>query len=111
MMTLGLDIDGTITRHPAFFAAMSQAFRAVGHRVVIITFREDRERTLKDLAAWGVVFDELVTSSLSEQLEHGVNEWKGVVCQAYGVQVLIDDDADVVKALGPPTLGLLVVPG
>lgn len=109
-MVLGLDIDGTITRHPGFFAALSQAFRAAGHRVVIITFREDRESTQKDLAEWGIVFDELVTSSVSEHLEHGVNAWKGVVCQKRGVQVLIDDDADVLKELRVPTLGLLVVP-
>jgi len=39
-MNVGLDIDGTITEHPAFFALLSTAFRAAGHRVLIFTYRD-----------------------------------------------------------------------
>ena len=40
-MVIGLDIDGTITRHPEFFAFISQALVQGGHRLVVITFRKD----------------------------------------------------------------------
>lgn len=53
-MTLGLDIDDTITRHPAFFALVAAAMLDAGHRVVIITMRVDRPRAMADLARMGV---------------------------------------------------------
>ena len=109
-MVLGIDIDGTITRNPPFFAALARAFRMTGNRVVVITFREDREGTVKDLAGWGVEYDVLVTSSLAEHLEHGVDQWKGVVCVNHGVDALIDDDLTVLHELRGSTIGLLVMP-
>ena len=96
-MVIGLDIDDTITRHPEFFALMSQALVAAGHEVVIITFRDDREATQEDLESWGVAYTKLVTSSLEAHLEHGVDEWKGVVCSEHGVEVFFDDDPDVIR--------------
>jgi hypothetical protein len=110
LMILGLDIDGTITRHPEFFAALANGFRAAGHRVVIITFRQDRESTVSDLREWGIGYDELVTSTVSEHLKHGVDAWKGAVCESRGVHVLIDDDATVLGSLRPGTIGLMVLP-
>lgn len=65
-MVIGLDIDGTITRHPNFFAFISQALVQGGHQVVVITFREDRKSAADDLAVWGVAYSELITWSFQE---------------------------------------------
>jgi hypothetical protein len=37
-MVIGLDIDGTISRAPKFFAFLSQAALKAGHDVVVITW-------------------------------------------------------------------------
>ncbi len=39
-MKAALDIDGTITERPEFFAVLSRALRAAGHRVLILTYRD-----------------------------------------------------------------------
>ena len=59
-MRIAFDIDDTITRCPEFFAIISKALIASGHRVYVLTYREDREFAEQDLAERGVVFDELV---------------------------------------------------
>lgn len=42
-MVIGLDIDGTINRHPKVFALLSDALMSAGREVIVITFREDRK--------------------------------------------------------------------
>lgn len=100
-MIIGLDIDDTITRHPAFFASITTRLAEDGHRIVIITFREDRSRTEAALAEWGIRYHELVTSSLGAHLEHGVNEWKAVVCREHGVEIFFEDDPSVLRHVDP----------
>jgi len=39
-MNVALDIDGTISENPRFFALLASALRAGGHRVVILTYRD-----------------------------------------------------------------------
>lgn len=94
-MVIALDIDGTIDRHPEFFAHLSQSLSSAGHRVVVITFREDERETAAALEAWGVRFHELIVNDLDEQLTVGVLEWKGVVCRRLGVDVFFEDDLEV----------------
>lgn len=108
-MTFAFDIDGTITRAPDVFAAMAAALRQAGHGVVIVTFREDREGALRDLASWGVAFDTLIISDSREMMALGAERWKGVVCRRLGAAVLIDDDEDVIAALPEEVVGLRVV--
>lgn len=42
-MLIGLDYDGTITADKAFWKAFIYMARAVGHEVVIVTMRYERE--------------------------------------------------------------------
>jgi hypothetical protein len=101
-MNIGLDIDGTITDHPAFFALLSQAFRAAGHRVLIFTYR-DPERAAHaraELAGWGVEFDDLVFApSLAA---------KGELCRRYDVAVFIDDQDECIADVPESTMVLKV---
>jgi hypothetical protein len=63
-MNIALDIDGTITRRPAFFTILSRAIRLDGGKVFVVTSRSnspDVERqTRRELRSWGVQFDRLV---------------------------------------------------
>lgn len=96
-LVIALDIDDTITAHPAFFAFLSQSAIAAGHEVLIITFREDRVAAESDLRALGIVWSKLITSTVVEHLEHGIDEWKGWVCREHAVDIFFDDMPEVME--------------
>ena len=91
-MKVALDIDGTISEHPQFFAMLSTALRSDGHRVLILTYRDssqaEREKTEAELAAWGVGFDELVFANSLEE--------KGKLCAAHGINLFFDDQDECI---------------
>ena len=98
-MKVALDIDGTISEHPEFFAVLSAALRGAGHQVIVLTYRdpERAEATRRQLADWGVVFDELVIAPALEA--------KGELCAAHGVDLFFDDQDECI--VGVPA-GVLV---
>jgi len=53
---IALDIDGTISQAPEFFAFLSRQWPGP---VYVITYREDRKRAMAELKAWGICCDEL----------------------------------------------------
>jgi hypothetical protein len=108
-LVIGLDIDGTITRHPAFFALLSQAAVAAGHEVVVITFREDRHGAATDLARWGIAYGRLVSWSLDDWPAEDACAWKGHVCGELGVEVLFEDDPEVLCHVDPSVVSMMVV--
>ena len=108
-MVIGLDIDGTITRHPEFFSLLSQSMVNAGHKVIIITFRENYRATKDYLGQCGIAYSELITSTLESCFEHGVDEWKGVVCRKYGVEIFFEDDLRVIKHIEQSTLCLVPI--
>lgn len=89
-MTIALDIDGTISEHPEFFALLSAAFRRAGHRVLVLTYRDPAraDATREQLARWGVEFDELVIA--------GSLGGKGELCAAHGVDLFFDDQDECI---------------
>jgi uncharacterized HAD superfamily protein len=89
-LTIALDIDGTISERPAFFALLAAAFRAAGHRVIVLTYRDPARAavTREQLAAWGVGFDDLV---IAPSLEG-----KGRLCAAHAVDVFFDDQDECI---------------
>ena len=109
-MVIGLDIDDTITRNPEFFAFLSHSAVNVGHKVIIITFREDREATQKALEGWNIVYDELITSTLESSFQYGVDGWKAAMCKEHKVDIFFDDDSSVIKHIDASTLCLMPVP-
>ena len=85
-MTVAFDVDGVITEAPAFFAVVTQALRAAGHRVLLITdFAEHfREQRVRELAGYGVEYDALVITGS-----------KARRCREEGVDVMVDDEPEV----------------
>lgn len=103
-MVIALDIDDTITRHPPFFALLTQGLTQAGHRVLIITFRDDPEVATEDLRQWGIVYHELICWSMDQCDLGDVDAWKATVCRKYGVDVLFEDDPDVLAHVDPATV-------
>ncbi len=92
-MRIALDIDGTISEHPEFFAVLSSALRAAGHYVLVLTYRDpaNTDSTKAQLAGWCVEFDELV---IAPSLEG-----KGELCAAHGVNLFFDDQDECIATV------------
>lgn len=89
-MNVALDIDGTISEHPQFFAVLSSALRAAGHRVIVLTYRNPDwvAATEAKLKEWGIAFDELVIApSLTS---------KGALCASLDVDLFFDDQDECI---------------
>jgi uncharacterized HAD superfamily protein len=84
--TLGLDLDGTITDAPKFFSAWTKSWPG---RVVIITYRTDREKTIRDLEEYEIHYDDLV---LVDRMDG-----KAAVIAEYGVTMYVDDQPEMLK--------------
>ena len=89
MMNLGLDIDGTIDENPEFFRLLSESWP--GGSVYIITHRVSDTKARRQLADWGIRFDEVHLSKSSED--------KARLIKELGISVMIDDSDEVIAAL------------
>jgi hypothetical protein len=110
-MNIALDIDGTITKLPEFFAILSRAIRQSGGKVFIVTSRANsagvRDATKEELASYGIAFDELfiIPDAGREQIPcpHGDLDWyqkylwqKVAVCLERDVAIVFEDDDKVI---------------
>jgi len=89
-MRVGLDIDGLLDERPEFFVLLSAALRAGGHFVAVLTYRDPdrRAQTERQLAAWGVIYDELhFARALAD---------KGRLCRELNIDVYFDDQDECV---------------
>jgi len=111
-MNIALDIDGTITKQPKFFAILSRAVRQSGGKVYVVTSRADsagvRAETQKELKSYGIAYDELfiIPDAGREQIPcpHGDLDWyqkylwqKVAVCLEHGVAIVFEDDDKVIE--------------
>lgn len=93
---VGLDMDGTITDFPDFFAALASSEKFEIH---IITGRgeEHRQQTIEELNKFGVRYDHM----------HFVDAtWdkKGKICKDLGIQIMFDDMDEFIKHISPDTM-------
>jgi hypothetical protein len=109
-MNIALDIDDTITRCPEFFSIISKALRAAGHRVYIISWREDREFAEEDLAEYGIDCDQLILPAEQEirgvphrDWETAAGRWKPAACRRLQIDILFGDMPQVVNAVDRQT--------
>jgi len=94
--TLDLDLDGTITEAPKFFSAWTKSWPG---RVVIITYRNDREKTIADLKHHEIRYDDLV---LVERMDA-----KAAVIAEHGVTMYVDDQPEMLKNV-PDNVGVML---
>ena len=90
--TLGLDIDGVITDAPEFFSEWSHSWPG---RVVVITFRHDREKAIRDLDERKIRYDEVFLVNRFEQ--------KAEVIRRERVSLFVDDQPEILKYIDQQT--------
>lgn len=95
-MILGLDLDGVITEAPEFFLVLTRVWPG---RVVVITYRDDEPKTAAELAVSGIRYDDLVLVQTFDG--------KAEVIRAKGVEVYIDDQPEMIRAVPPGVRVLL----
>lgn len=88
LVKVALDIDGSITEHPAFMAALSQA---PGTEIHILTGRgpEDHEATVRELATLGIRYSKI----------HYADTWadKGALCESLRIEILVEDQDEYIR--------------
>lgn len=83
---IGIDLDGTIDEAPRFFEWLSKTWPG---RVLILTYRSDRAKAIRDLDRFAIHYDELVlVASFSE---------KAVVIEREGIEIYFDDQDEMTK--------------
>ncbi len=108
-MIIGFDIDDTITRNVSFFSFLSKALIDAGHKVIIITHRDQRKITERDMKKWNIHYHELILSDINSMLNYGVNEWKAEICREKKIDVFFEDDPDVLKNIASEIFCLMPV--
>jgi hypothetical protein len=107
-MIIALDIDGTITQHPRFFAELSHK-----HEIIIVTSRPNTEdsqiETEALLADIGIFYRQIYycdweamdDSNIPSELEgpDRLLYQKILACQHGQAEALFDDDADVITLM------------
>lgn len=113
-MIVALDIDGTITANPPFFATLSRAIIREGGKVLIVSSRantyEVRCSTAAELVGYGIEYTELFLiddiEAAAERCPHkDLNWWekylwqKVDICVRNKVGILFEDDAQVIDLM------------
>ena len=122
-INLGLDVDGTITVAPVFFALLARAVRDAGGQVHVITSRSDsiesRVACKAELSCLGIEHDKLHMLPDAEQAgrrcPHQELDWyqkylwqKVQYCLDNGIDVFFDDEQKVVALFGRFAPGIRV---
>ena len=100
-MIVGLDLDGTVTACPWFFAALTKGLKANGHKVVVITFRGEggRAKAVQDLQTCDIAYDVLIMSKNVDLQDIG--RWKRRIAIREGIDLMIDDMPEVLCCMPP----------
>lgn len=97
-MRVAIDIDGTITEHPEFFAFLTASLKG-NHEIFIITGRgpEMKEVTEEQLRSHNIYFDHMYMI--------GVNwKGKGAFCEEKQIDILFEDMDEFIAHIPSRTL-------
>ena len=89
MLKIGIDMDGTITELPEFFALLARALRAAGHQVHIVSFRDpkDLDKSRAEVQQLGVEFDDIHHPRDDEDIP----QFKARMARELKLDMLFDD--------------------
>lgn len=91
-MQVGVDIDGTITHMPEFFSFLTTALVNIGHRVYLISYRQDtpmiRILTEIQLKQIDVKYTKLFLSDRRED----AHIWKGKLAKKLRLDIMFEND-------------------
>ncbi len=94
---LGIDIDGCIDEATIFFQFLSHCWKG---KVYIITFRDDREKAVRDLARFNIRYDELILVDTFEA--------KAEVVARENIMIYFDDQPEMIKNM-PDKVNVMLV--
>lgn len=92
-LTVAIDIDGTATEQPAFFALLCSLPNV---RIVVLTAR-DEANALEFLRGYGIRWDQLIADCMG-------NESKGKHCRELGVDIFFEDEDERIRHVPQTTL-------
>lgn len=107
-MHIALDIDGTITEAPAFFAFLTRVLKG---RITVVSFRDDATEARRLLEQLGIRYDDLLLINDPERGNHEElpwEEWKAQAVARLGVDFFFEDMPEVVRLVRPPTKVFMV---
>lgn len=107
-MKIGLDLDGTVYAHPAFFAEMISAMSSAGHQLFCISSHgrhEWEETDVKRLTDLGVPA-QLICPDLMNVVRHGDLAIKGHAADQ--CDIVFDDDVRLANYTKTPVMAPLV---
>jgi hypothetical protein len=94
---LGIDIDGTIDEAPFFFKTLAAVWPG---KIIILTFRDDRAKTVADLARFGIRWDEVILVDSFEA--------KSRIIEEKGILAYFDDQPEILKHVPPTVIVFLI---
>ena len=106
-MKIGLDLDGTVYLHPAFFADLISGMTLLGHTFFCISSHARSEWETSDvprLMSLGIP-THLIDPSLMHHTRHGHLDIKGRACDL--CDVVFDDDARLKNHTKTPVMCVL----
>ncbi len=96
-MNIGIDLDGTITARPEFFARLTKALTAGGCRVFVIPLRHrsNQAATEAELHELGIVFHKVICAHV------GVDApvWKSRWAKRVRLDAMFEDSPDNLNAM------------
>ncbi len=116
MFTLGIDIDGTLTRRPETFLALMRCIRDGGGRVFIVTSvgpqGRDADARREQLFHLGIAPDEYDGLLLARgDTQENRRADKAAFCRQHMIKVMIEDNREIARAIkrnAPDTMVLMV---
>lgn len=94
---VGLDMDGTITDHPAFFSALSYSDKFEIHIITGRSLDEHKDQTIEELKQYDIKYHAI-------HFVDAVWEKKGEVCKKLGIQIMFDDMDEFIKHISESTM-------
>ena len=95
--SLAIDLDGCVDECPLFFRVLTHSWPG---KVYVLTYRQDREKTVQDLAKFHINYDELILVDSFDA--------KAEVIKKEGILVYFDDQPEMLKNVSVETNVMLV---
>jgi pantothenate kinase len=94
---LGIDLDGCVDEAPIFFRTLTSVWPG---KVIVITFRDDRQKAINVLDSFGIRYDEVVLVNTFDA--------KSEVIIKKGVNTYFDDQPEMLRNI-PASVNVMLV--
>jgi hypothetical protein len=98
-MNVGIDIDATITETPEIFALLSHALREAGHRVYVVSFRDQDglDESRAEVDKYGISYDDI----FHPQDHEDIPQFKARMARELELDIFFDDMPEAFTQMPP----------